>query len=112
MNTNIRLSSPFTNIIDEFVSNVRKAIHEDVRVLLNTALGATSSGKKAAKPGATVKVHRTETKALSSARKVQGRYLGALRTATGNRRVKAKSIAKKTGVVAALKFLASSAPKN
>jgi hypothetical protein len=35
-----------------------------------------------------------------------------LRSATGNRRAKAKSLAKKEGVGAALKFLASSAPKN
>lgn len=52
---------------------------------------------------------KTQTPALAAARKLQGRYLGLLRSAKGRRRQQAKKIAAGSGVKAAIAHLMSGA---
>lgn len=101
------------SIVDGFVAQIHEAIHNETRVSIQDALGRLTGGAQARpRNGAGHATHRraaATTAKLSSARKLQGKYLGLLRTATGNRRAKAKGIAKKDGVQAAIKFLGASA---
>lgn len=104
------MTTEISTIVNDFVSNLETAIRAQALAHVNAALGSLN-GKRMAVEGKTPKNGKparakpVATKALSQARALQGKYLGALRTATGKRRVQAKAIAKKDGVPAAIKFL-------
>lgn len=106
--------SEISTIVNDFVTNLETAIRAQALAHVNAALGSIgvrngANGKvakaAAAPKGKPARAKPVKTKALTEARALQGKYLGALRTAVGNRRAKAKAIAKKDGVPAALKFL-------
>jgi hypothetical protein len=100
-----------TAIINDFVGKLSSAIETDVRARLTAAVAqiggnGNAAGRLRANPLAHTPRLVASTPALTRARALQGKYLGALRTAKGNRRARAKALAKKEGVAAALKFLA------
>ncbi len=102
-------SPQIRSIVDGFVAQIHEAIHNETRTSIQDALGRLTTGAQPRpRNGATHRRAAATTAKLSSARKLQGKYLGLLRTATGNRRARAKSLAKKDGVAAAIKFLGAS----
>jgi hypothetical protein len=112
MNTQITsIVNDFVGKLDAIVRQQVRAELEDITAKLGTPNGVAAPVRKPpaqatvqqAKPGKRAQIKRTP--ALVRARVLQGKYLGALRSAVGNRRAKAKGIAKQDGVAAALKFL-------
>lgn len=67
---------------------------------------AKAAPAKVAKPTAAKKVKKASPK-VARARKLQGQYLGALKSLTGDDRAKVKQTAKENGVAAAVKLALS-----
>ena len=100
------------------VDQIAALIDRDAKARINAALDRMYNGASGRSPGREAKAgkpraeRRSLSPAVKRARKVQGQYLGALRSLTGRNRNKVKAIAKKEGVakaVAAARALAKKA---
>jgi hypothetical protein len=100
------MTNPINTLVDDFVAKLQGVIRTQALEHIQTTLGLPTTAKPATKATHT-KAAPVQTAKLSRARQIQGKYLGLLRTATGNRRARAKAIAGKSGVAAAIKFLAN-----
>jgi hypothetical protein len=92
------MTNQISTLVDDFVDKLQGVIRQAALEHITTSLGHLRAPAKAAP---------VQTAKLARARKLQGKYLGMLRTAKGGRRERAKAIAGKSGVAAAIKFLAN-----
>lgn len=90
---------------DSDVNLLRRHVAADSPVYVGTAHPVPFEPSE--RKGSKLKRPRAMTPALAAARKMQGRYLGLMRSAKGRRREHAKRLAAKSGVKAAISFLRS-----
>lgn len=97
-------------ITTRFIDQIAAAIDSNVRARITAAFGRVFSGVsgKSLRSSSKAAGQRPERRSLSPAarraRKLQGQYIGALRSLTGRDRDKVKAIAKTDGVAAAVRM--------
>ncbi len=102
------MTNQISTLVDDFVDKLQGVIRQAALEHITTSLGHLRAPTTATATKAThTKAAPVQTAKLARARKLQGKYLGMLRTAKGGRRERAKAIAGKSGVAAAIKFLAN-----
>ena len=107
------------NFAKQLVAITQAAAEERLRAAMGASFGAPAKRGRgrpsrqaaAASPSAVGKRRMTVTPKVAQARKLQGRYLGALRSLNQANRAKVKATAKVKGVAAALKLALSLKPK-
>jgi hypothetical protein len=106
---------PTTNItalVEEFSHQIVAAAKASVTARIEAALATAFGAPKKRKPGrprkavatVTVKKAKKVSPKVARARRLQGKYLGALRALSAADRAKVKAVAKEKGVAAAVKM--------
>lgn len=104
---------PIEALVKDFIVRLEAAVRaeasEQVSAVVGAALSRTPAPRKAAagKPaGSPGRRQLRLSPAGMAARKLQGKYLGALRALSGSARLRVKKVAQNEGVAAALKLAA------
>jgi hypothetical protein len=91
------------SLISQFVAELESLVHEWSlqRALAGLELAAAPANSEAGRIG----------RAVSPARRLQGRYIGLLRSLRGQARQRVRAAAKRDGVAAALKLIERLSPR-
>lgn len=98
------MSTNIQSLVSEFASQieavVQQSVEERVREVLDGAFGG--AGKRGRKAGVAGRVSKPASAKVQRSRKLQGQYLGALKSLKGAERARVKATAKNDGVAAAV----------
>jgi len=113
METKDAITTLIENFAKQLVAITQAATEERLRAAMDASFGAPAKRGRgvATSQSAVGKRPMTVTPKVAQARKLQGRYLGALRGLNQANRAKVKAAAKVKGVAAAVKLALSLKPK-
>jgi hypothetical protein len=105
-------STSVQRLVDSFVARLTAVVQSSAEARAREAVlralgGKATTPRVSVRPAAPAKRSPKLSAAGLKARKLQGQYLGALRTITGEARARVRKLAKEKGVAEALKFAQS-----